>query len=100
MRRQTWGLALMMSVLLGARTAAGGADREPTALGLEINGTSQPAIQPYTELTTGQTISLATGIRLVFLQYETCRAVRVVGGTLTLRKQDFTLTGGRKESDQ
>jgi hypothetical protein len=71
----------------------------PLALVLETQGATRPALQAYTELSAGTPVALATGARLVFLHYGTCRAVTVVGGTLTLTPQGYTLAGGTTESE-
>ena len=71
----------------------------PLALVLETRGTTRPAVQAYTELSGASPVSLSPGARLVFLHYGTCRAVAVVGGTLTLTAQGYSLAGGKTESE-
>jgi hypothetical protein len=99
MRRTICPLALIGATVLGVFTGVHAQKPVPAALILEIGRSSPPALRPYTEIAAGQTIRLASNGRLVFLHYGTCRAVSVVGGSLTLHAQNFTLTGGRTESD-
>jgi hypothetical protein len=70
-----------------------------SALVLEQSGASTPEVKPYSEIPAGMTVSLKSGAKLVFLHYNTCRQVAVVGGTIKFGEKEYAITGGKKESD-
>lgn len=71
----------------------------PAALVLEKSGATAPEVQPYSEIPSGTTISLRGNARLVFVHYNRCRTVAVVGGTIKFGAETYTITGGKKESE-
>ena len=70
-----------------------------SALVLERTGVIVPDVQPYSEIAVGVTVTLQTGARLVFLHYQTCRTVTVVGGTVVFGGLNYTITGGGKPEE-
>ena len=91
----TLGLALL--VLLGWPSGAGA--QNASALILEKTGTTVPEVQPYSEVAVGATVSLQASTRLVFIHYQTCRTVTVVGGTVVFGGLTYTITGGNKPEE-
>lgn len=84
-----WG-ALLAS-MLNANSASGQAG---TALVLEQSGTTVPALAPYSEIVPGTTIRLSRGARLVFLHYQTCTTVTVVGGEIAVGQASYRAANG------
>jgi len=90
-------LTIAVLALLGI---PGGADAQnASALVLEKNGVTTPEVQPYSEVAVGATLSLQSGTRLVFLHYQTCRTVTVVGGKVAFAAYTYTITGGSKPQE-
>lgn len=73
--------------------------QQASALVIEKSGASTPDVKPYSEIPAGTTVSLRSGARLVFLHYYKCQEVAVVGGTIRFSKDEYTITGGKKESE-
>lgn len=65
-----------------------------SALVLEKRGASQPELLPYTEVPVGSSVSLSPGTKLVFLHYQTCSTVTVLGGKVTFNADAYSVTGG------
>ena len=70
------------------------------ALVLEVHGTIQPGVAPYQEVAAETQFTLADDARLVFLHYSTCRMVTVVGGSITLNTETYTMIGGAKKVER
>ena len=70
-----------------------------SALVLEQSGASTPAVASYSEIPAGTTVSLQSGAKLVFLHYNTCRQVAIVGGMIRFSENDYVITGGKKEAE-
>lgn len=66
----------------------------PVALVLEVAGATVPAIAPYAEVAAGAAVSLPPGARLVFLHYQTCTMVTVVGGEIVIGQASYRAAGG------
>jgi hypothetical protein len=84
-----WG-ALLASML----TATGASGEAGAALVLEQSGTTVPALAPYSEIIPGTTIVLPGGARLVFLHYQTCTTVTVVGGEVAVGQATYKAANG------
>jgi hypothetical protein len=83
--------------VLGALSLPRVADAQSaSALILEKTGPTVPDIQAYREIPVGATVALSSGSRLVFLHYQTCQTVTVVGGQVTFQAFTYTSTGGGK----
>ena len=93
--RLTLGIAVL--VTLWAPSAADA--QNASALVLEKSGAVTPEVQPYSEIAVGATVSLAPGTKLVFLHYQTCRTVTVVGGSVTFGALAYTTAGGSKPQE-
>ena len=89
------GIAALVSLCVPSAAAAENA----SALVLEKSGATTPEMQPYTEVAVGATVSLASGTKLVFLHYQTCRTVTVVGGSVTFEANAYTTAGGGKPQE-
>jgi hypothetical protein len=98
-RRPTLALVLGCAIATGVAPAVAAAQPRGVALVLEVGGAITPPLQLHSEIPEGTAVSLAADARLLFLHYETCRAVAVVGGTLTVKAEDYALSGGRTESE-
>jgi hypothetical protein len=86
------GLALVAGATVAAQGMAG--------LVLEVTGAPAPPIKPFREIPPGAVISLASGATMTFVHYQTCRAVSVSAGTVTVRSDDYTIVGGSKVEEQ
>ena len=71
------------------------AAQRPSALLLEKIGVTNPAVQPYTEIVVGKTITLSPEARIVFQHYHTCRTVTVAGGTINFEAKAYFVKGGQ-----
>jgi hypothetical protein len=75
-------------------TATGASGEAAAALVLEQSGTTVPPLAPYSEIAPGTTIVLAGGARLVFLHYQMCTTVTVVGGEVAVGQVGYRATNG------
>ncbi len=82
-------------VLAAAGSAAAQGTRPAVALALEVKGTIQPALEPYSELTAGQGLRLEGEAEIEFLHYATCETVVVRGGELSFSEQRYSVRGGK-----
>lgn len=89
------GIAVLVSVWVPSAADA----QNASALVLEKSGATTPEVQPYTEVAVGATVSLASGTKLVFLHYQTCRTVTVVGGSVAFGSLTYTATGGGRPQE-
>lgn len=91
----TLGIAALVSLCVPS-----GADAQnASALVLEKSGATTPDVQPYSEIAVGATLSLQSGAKLVFLHYQTCRTVTVVGGSVTFGSLAYTTAGGGRPQE-
>ncbi len=72
---------------------------QASALVLEKSGTSNPEVQPYTEVSVGTTVTLSRHAKLVFLHYHTCRTVTVVGGAIKFAAETYTMSDTNKKQE-
>ena len=94
-RRLTLGIAVLALLWVPS-----GADAQnASALVLDKSGATAPEVQPYSEIAVGATVALPSGTKLVFLHYQTCRTVTVVGGTVAFGAYTYTVTGGGKPEE-
>jgi len=87
-----WGWGLL--ALWGT---GGFAFAESAALVLEMEGTSTPAVEPYTEIVAPTQITLLSGATLVFQHYQTCHIVTVTAGEVRISKKGYQVLSGTKE---
>ena len=80
---------LVMAPAVGAATPP-----PPVALVIEVTGTVEPALEPYSEVADKDNVKLAGGARLTFLHYATCQEVTVSGGRITFTVGTFRVEGG------
>lgn len=78
--------------MVGNAHAAKGA---PAALALDVDGSTVPPVEPFTELERNQIIQLDPGATMGFMHYATCQSVTVKGGRLSFSKQRYFLKGGK-----
>ena len=71
MRHALCLLAVSVASVPGLVAVVPAQPRPPAALVIETSGSSQPALQPYTEIAAGDAVTLASGSRLLFLHYIT-----------------------------
>lgn len=90
-------LALGVAALTWLCVPSNADAQNASALVLEKSGATTPEVQPYSEVAVGATVSLSSGARLVFLHYQTCRTVTVVGGQVAFAAYTYTITGGNKQ---
>jgi hypothetical protein len=86
------GLALALCLFLSTTCEAQA--QIFSALVLEKRGASEPEFQPFTEVPVGSSVSLSPGTKLVFLHYQTCTTVTVLGGKVTFSADAYSVTGG------
>jgi hypothetical protein len=70
---------------------------EPTGLVLESRGTTNPSIQPYTEIHPPYDVELEGNAQLVYLDYRTCEEIAFSGGIARFRLSGSEISGGTKE---
>lgn len=66
----------------------------PVALVIEVTGTIEPALEPYSEVANKDNFKLAGGATVTFLHYATCQEVVVNGGRITFTVGAFRVEGG------
>lgn len=94
-----WRLTLGIAALASLWIPSGANAQNASALVLEKSGAMTPEVQPYSEIAVGTTLSLQSGARLVFLHYQTCRTVTVVGSKVAFASYTYTITGGSKPQE-
>jgi hypothetical protein len=67
----------------------------PVALITEVDGTSEPAIEPFSEIDAGAKFTLGAETRVVFVDYATCQTVTVVGGQLLFTERRYLVRKGK-----
>ena len=88
-----WLAAAMSAALLAAvphPAAAAGS----SALVLAVSGSTEPSVAPYSELGTGETVTLGAGVTLRAVHYKSCRILTLTGGMLQAGPEDFSVRGG------
>ena len=92
-----WRLTLGISALASLWIPSGADAQNASALVLEKSGATTPEVQPYSEIAVGATVSLSSGAKLVFLHYQTCRTVTVVGGKVAFASYTYTISKPRRQ---
>lgn len=92
-------IMIVFTIFASLLVSSGAYAQAPSALVLEKSGTTVPEVKPYSEILVGRTVSLQPGAKLVFVHYYTCQTVAVVGGTIRFSKDEYAITGGKKESE-
>src|SRR2546423_3275497 len=87
-----------LGILSAFATVGTASAQAPAGLVLEATGTISPAVRPYTEITGGTTLALSGGAKLVFVHYQSCKTVTVVGGAVTIQPASYAAKDG-KQSD-
>lgn len=87
-------IALWAALLASMLNANGASAEGGAALVLEQSGTTVPALAPYSEIVPGTAIKLSGGARLVFLHYQTCTTVTVVGGEIAVGQASYSAANG------
>lgn len=67
----------------------------PAALVLEIEGALQAEVEAFDELSTGMSLELGEGGRIVFQHYATCDEVTVIGGKLYFFEGRYLVRKGK-----
>lgn len=65
------------------------------ALVLDLNGDAKPAVEPFSELASNDSITLADDASITFLHYGTCEEVVVKGGVLVLTERTYLSRKGK-----
>lgn len=85
----------LVATLLAVGPAVGAArPQPPVALVIEVNGTIEPALEPYSEVANKDNVKLTGGAKVTFLHYATCQEVVVSGGRITFTAEAFRVEGG------
>lgn len=84
-------LAILALTILPS--AAGAAD-QPVGLVMDVQGTTRPAVAPYTELMDPSTLTLDPGTVVTLVHYKTCRIYVVRGGQIYADADRMSLSGG------
>jgi hypothetical protein len=69
------------------------------ALLVDVSGSPQPSLTPYSEVAPGQTLALGSDTTIKFVHYQSCKEVTVTGGSLKINGPDYQLTGGKIVSE-
>ena len=99
MRLGPIGIGLMMMVGVALATTGTASAQGSAGLVLETSGSINPPIRSYTEIPGGTALSVSDSAKLVFVHYQTCKTVTVVGGTVTITPGSYITKGG-KQSDE
>ncbi|MCH7710037.1 MAG: hypothetical protein IH903_00210 [Proteobacteria bacterium] len=86
--------SLFATLLVMAPAVGAAPPQPPVALVIEVTGTVEPALEPYSEVADKDNVKLAAGARLTFLHYATCQEVAVSGGRITFTAEAFRVEGG------
>lgn len=86
--------SLFATLLVMAPAVGAAPPQPPVALVIEVTGTVEPALEPYSEVADKDNVKLAGGARLTFLHYATCQEVTVSGGRITFTVGTFSVEGG------
>lgn len=87
--------SLVAGLWLGLAFAAAPAEAAAVALATEISGSTDPAIEPFTEIEAGTSLELGEATQIEFMRYTTCETVTVVGGRITFTEQQFLVQHGK-----
>lgn len=87
------GLALMV---IGGPAVAD----EPAGLVLELSGTAEPPVTPFTEVLAGTRLKLGDDTRFAFVHYGTCKALTMIGGEIRIELGRYMIRDGRVESER
>lgn len=91
-----WLFAFQVLAVLSLTTfpAAAGSPNQAVGLVLDVQGTTRPAVAPYTELMGPSTLNLGPQTVVTFVHYKTCRIVVVSGGQIFADAGRVSLSGG------
>jgi hypothetical protein len=84
-----WALITALT-LLGVPAAAAGS----VALVLEVAGGTEPALEPFSEMTANQSVDLVDQATVTLLHYGTCEEVVVRGGRLVVTERQYLTQKG------
>ena len=88
-QKRAWALAAALFVAPALAAA------EPVALAVDLVGKTEPKVELFDELESGQKFTLADDAKLEFLHYTTCQTVIVQGGRLSFSRENFRVRGGK-----
>ena len=89
-----FGAPMLCTLLLLAFAACGSAAmaaERPVALALIVSGATQPVVEEYDELLSGQLIGLSEETNFQFLHYRSCTTVTVKGGQISFGQIDYKI---------
>lgn len=86
--------SLFATLLVMAPAMGAAPPQPPVALVIEVTGTVEPALEPYSEVADKDNVKLTAGAKLTFLHYATCQEVTVSGGRITFTVGTFRVEGG------
>ena len=93
--RKALGWLLVAAIGAAAVETAASDARPSVALALEIEGATDPAVEPFSEFAAGQSLRLGSSAEVEFLHYPTCETVTVRGGDLAFSEQRYSVRGGK-----
>ena len=64
------------------------------AIVYDVQGSAEPEVFPFDELSAGTVINLPNEAVLNFVHYNLCKNITVKGGSLKIEEQKFTISGG------
>ena len=94
------GLALLAALVSPLVIVSAWSAEAPVGLVLETSGSITPAVRSFTEIPGGTALALAESARLVFVHYQTCRTITVVGGTVTITSGSYITKGGKQSEER
>jgi len=71
---------------------------DPAALVLDVSGSVDPEVGLFDEVADGTVLKLGNDAHLTLSHYGICQEVAIVGGTVSIGKQDLDLQGSQVES--
>jgi len=94
--RRGWAALVLGAGLWFGQAAA----QTPSGMVMEVSGGTDPAVRALTEVEPGFTVKLAAGSTMSFVHYQTCKMVKVEGGTVTMKLTQYTVAEGKVVSEQ
>lgn len=82
--------ALVLAIPLAASAAGSG------ALVLDVSGTVEPAVAPFSDVAPGTELWLGSGATVIISHYAVCEEVTVTGGTIRVGQSGLSIKGEQR----
>ena len=90
--RRAAAMGMAGALVLVASAAAAGS---PVALTVDVDGDTEPVLELFSEIMSGDSFQLADDAKIEFLHYLTCQSIIVEGGKVSFSDQNFAVRRGR-----